>query len=91
MKKLSLAIDSPAEGSSSGSHQMRGRIGVTRDFQNVDADDDYEDPIDEEDADLIDDANFKIESGNLLVGAGPSKKPMPGGRTAASNNILANA
>ena len=58
MKKLSLAIDSPAEGSSQGGAGSRKNFGGTQEFYKLDEEGDEDDPFDGDEADLIDEANL---------------------------------
>ena len=73
MKKPCLSIDSPAQRQKSR-RQAGPKLGIVQD-------DDYDDEIgaedDDDDVDLIDEANFKIESGNFNPpgGAAAFKKP----------------
>ena len=64
MKKLSLAIDSPAENNSNVS--MRRHVIGLGDLSD-----------DEDEGALINEANLKIDGGNFFAGQGASKKVKP--------------
>lgn len=96
MKKLSLAIDSPVESNHRGG---TGRDNIPPQQRPKDLYDINDDDIgDDDDAALIDQANFQIDGGNFFGGpsaqaSGLSKKPAAaaGGRAAASNGSMGGA